>query len=319
MINMNCPKLDSNIVFLEHSDYILTFNRFSKDSFRITVEDYNILRHMNGTNNICTISEMLNLDESTVEKTVCRFKQLNFFNDTDDTNKGKRISKKFALLDPSKLFQKNSKKLVVLFNLITISFTLALFFALIFFMIKKVNIYPLLYMAKKTPMLLITIAIISLVCSIFLHEMGHAICAMRFGKDVVEIGVMLKHGILFAYTTILGLNKDNRIMSRALIMAYGMYANVFLACISYIFYTFSSKDIAHWFLVPMFVNIFLLLFNLSPTSNTDGRKVFDMFFSKVNKHNKIISIAPLVIYKVIFIVLVFILFLFFFKYSKVDV
>lgn len=153
------------------------------------------------------------------------------------------------------------RKLIVCWNIII--FTLFIIFSYLFFSDRNNFII--------SPSILEIIAIpFSVMLSIFVHELNHAIIASCIGGTVAEIGI---HRKPISYKTIVFFSQKTD-ADMCLFYSSGIVANMMLADICIILYSFTKVVLFFFFIISNYVLILLNSIPISPQN--DGYKILSI-------------------------------------------
>ena len=127
-------------------------------------------------------------------------------------------------------------------------------------------------MAGIIPYFLVGI-VVTFPIGLLLHEISHAIIAIRNGVFVPEIGIgFRKNLMLYAYTRLIGMKYISSRFKKIKIYFAGIGMNLFIASLSFIYLRFTS--FGSFFVFPLgFMSTLQGFFNLSIFSKSDGLSI----------------------------------------------
>ncbi len=113
------------------------------------------------------------------------------------------------------------------------------------------------------------------ILSILIHELGHLLIAAHYRVRFKSINFVLKFGVMPAFYVKYENFYEATIKNRVSILAAGVYMNLFLASAFGIGYIFTGN----WgCMLICLLNLYDVVGNLSPLSNSDGYYIFSYIF-----------------------------------------
>jgi putative peptide zinc metalloprotease protein len=115
------------------------------------------------------------------------------------------------------------------------------------------------------------------ILSIFIHELGHILCAVHFGVTVKSMNIVLKFGIIPAFYVRYKELYTVKTIVRIKVLLGGIYVNLFLASLFTILYSLTGKWMC---MIVVLLNVYDIIGNLSPLTYSDGYHIFVAIFGK---------------------------------------
>lgn len=120
------------------------------------------------------------------------------------------------------------------------------------------------------PWQVVFVFLVSLI-SIVAHELGHLMMAAHYGVRTKSMNIILKFGVMPAFYVRYEGFYEAPIKKRIKVLFGGIYMNLFLLSLFGIFYFFTNS----WFcMILCLLNLYDIIGNISPLSNTDGYYIF---------------------------------------------
>lgn len=109
--------------------------------------------------------------------------------------------------------------------------------------------------------------------SIIIHEFGHLFMAAHYRVKFDSLNIRLKFGVMPAFYVKYENIYETAIKKRVRILAGGIYMNLFIAVLFWIIYSITENRV---FIIIYLLNLYDVVGNLSPLSNSDGYYMFSV-------------------------------------------
>lgn len=125
--------------------------------------------------------------------------------------------------------------------------------------------------------LLVCTFIISLLASLFLHELSHAIIAHFQGAYVIEIGIKIREHYPRYYAKVLWNDKFS-VCKKITFYLAGVATQLYLFNILYLVYLGTYYSCVF---ISAMLNLFFVIINLIPLKNSDGRNIAKLLIKQI--------------------------------------
>ena len=274
---MEKPKLNPNItVIRQTSGRVLLLNQRTNQSHSIGPKEYKVLQLCDGEHEIeqiCTAG--IGFPKQTTRRLLEKFRELGFFNQEKEKRRQKILNVKLGIIHPKKQMDKEHPIFHILGNIL-------LFCSVTFFVLGIV----LCLVRQPEPVRHLHISTLSyfliLCISMALHEVAHAVMALRNKAYVSEMGISLKVILPCLYTSIVGVDKISEKRKRMQIYGAGILMNLLLVGIGSVGKAFADGMMMEYFSCLVSVNFLLIFINLLIFIPLDGMFLLGEFIGDRN-------------------------------------
>lgn len=222
MNNENTPKIGANIIDLsDDKDKGILYDKIRKKAFKLGYKEYQVYLSLNNGDSLEEILKKGFFSYSELTSLINLFTKMNLFGNYKK-NKINILHYKIGLFYPLNKFQ-TSKLLKIILNLSNVLLILG-------FILCLFTIHPKSFFLELKQELSITMAFWSIIfmsLSLIIHELFHAMEAMKQGAKVAEFGIEIYCGFPVAYTSICNMNNINQRGKISIAMA-GIKSNLII-------------------------------------------------------------------------------------------
>lgn len=251
---------------------IVVFSQKTKRSFIIGQAEYNVLLHMDGTNDydkLAAYSEKYSVDQ--IGELISHFMRMGFVDGsgkTESAEKGLIKRKKLGIINGSKLISPDSiitksAYFVLVYLSVPIFITGGLFYYRATNGFADVELRQVLTMSPL-------VHLISFIAVATLHEFSHAIIARENRIPVPEIGVMLYVFVPYVYTNLSYIRLLKSKWKRILCLLGGSMLNTLLTGCSFFAAVYTNGTVKQIMEEIAFMNLLLIISNLFVFFKLDG-------------------------------------------------
>ncbi len=266
------PKLKKNISINHMGDKVAVFNSYTKKSYLFNSSVFELLKKMNGENDISAISR--ETDKYSPEEIVKLVDQLDEkkFLESANEKKGFKFKAKYRLgaINGNTLFRTGSLATKLSFWILVLLSVPSIVIGLILTTDQfHGSIMQLLVSILYMPWY---VHLVSFLIMAFIHEISHAAVARYYGVPVPEIGVMVFCLIPYVYTDLSFIKTLGKKSKRILCLTGGILSNLLLGGISLIAGCLLGKNgqVGMFFFEFAAINLIAVILNLSVFFKLDG-------------------------------------------------
>ncbi|MCR5082536.1 MAG: M50 family metallopeptidase [Parasporobacterium sp.] len=266
------PILKKNISINNLGDKVAVFNSYTKKSYLFSSSVLELLRKMNGENDICALSR--ETDNYSMEEIIILVNQLDKlrFLDSEEGKKGFKLKAKYRLgaINGNTLFRTDSWVTKLYFWILALLSVPIIVTGLIMTLNQfEGPIVQLLISILYMPWY---VHLVSFLIMAFVHEISHAAVARYYNVPVPEIGVMVFCLLPYVYTDLSFIRMLEKKSKRILCLSGGILSNLFLGGLSLcIGNLFDIDSQVKMFLFEFAaINMIAIILNLSVFFKLDG-------------------------------------------------
>lgn len=277
---------DEFIKYERDNGSVILYSKKFKNIYYLKKLEYEIWNMIEREYSVNSIYNYYNdIDHTEINSCISKIRHIKTYNKDSCIEKNKsNVNKRIYMLE--RFFLNGILSNVINFLITYCSFPIFILGVLL--CKNKINIFLLSnsnISLKEIPMILI-IGGIAFFISLILHEIGHAVSAIKRGAFVPEIGIEIRKGIIIAYTKIAEINNVKNKNSEISIHLAGISMNILIAGIFLIIQIFidNANRVAN---IIIIINILIACFNFSIYLDSDGSSILRCIINtcEINKEN----------------------------------
>ena len=239
------------------------YNKIEKKVYKIGSMEYQVWKMIEDGESKSAIEVACSFyTSSEIDNLIKLFKDKNLLNGPQNGSKikNKWNEIKFGIIYPNNSLQKNIN-IIKIISRITNIFCIPCIFEIIFLLIKDFETIKQIFISSNYYYVGI-LSVLLMIVSLIIHELFHALEAIRWGGKVPELGLKIYYGFPVAYTTICDLPARDK-KGQILTMLAGMKANCIIIGVCMFFLVRVNPSMQIFLSCIILSNVFPILGNLN--------------------------------------------------------